>query len=61
MKVPVSVTTVDAALVAAKLIARANRKLKAGGRRPAPCLPGAKSSWRGADFILYFSARALVP
>jgi hypothetical protein len=44
MKVPVSVTTVDAALVAAKLTARASRKLEAARRRLAPCLPCAKSS-----------------
>jgi hypothetical protein len=47
MKLPVSVTTVDVALVAGNgmLTARASRKLKAAGRRLAPHLPGAKSSW----------------
>jgi hypothetical protein len=63
MKLPVSVTTVDGALIAGNgmLTARTSRKLKAAGRRLAPRLPGAKSSWWGADFILYSSARALVP
>jgi hypothetical protein len=47
MKLPVSVTTVDAALIAGNgmLTARASRKLKAAGRRLARRLSDAKSSW----------------
>jgi hypothetical protein len=46
MKLPVSVTTVDATLVAgtAMLTAMASRKLKAAARRLTPRVPGAKSS-----------------
>ena len=62
MKVPVSVTTVDAALVAVKLTARASRKLKAA-KAPARAVPSRCQIELGEVPISFCipPARALVP